>query len=272
MKNYIWYKEHSIFYEIHPSTQNSQPKYILLLHGFLASSYCFRHLIPSLQKEFHVLNIDIPPFGKSSKNKNNLYTYDHIVDAIIFLLDQLQINKVTILGHSMGGQIALRCSYSHKKRVERLYLLAPCSFMHRSIFFSRMISYNPLTPYLAKKFLQSKGVYEVLRQCMYNDQLITKEMLKKYKQPFENNAIYRSIMTWLKDHQGDLTEEQLAMITTPCTIFWGKDDLILPYQLGYDLARCLKKANLYLFEEAGHFLPEEIPFPIISAVHSELKT
>ncbi|SER77843.1 Pimeloyl-ACP methyl ester carboxylesterase [Gracilibacillus ureilyticus] len=272
MTNYIWYKEHSICYEIHPATNISQPNYLVLLHGFLASKYCFRHLIPSLTENNHIISIDIPPFGKSSKNKNNLYTYDHIVKAIFFLLDQLKINKVSIIGHSMGGQIALRCSYYYTERIKKLFLLAPCSFMHPSPLFARLISSNPLIPVIAKKFLKTKGVFEILRQCMYNDALITEEMLEQYKEPFKDEAIYRSIMTWLKDHKGDLVEEQLITIKTPCSIFWGTDDLILPYELGYDLLKCIQNAKLYLFSEVGHFLPEEIPARIVHIIQGELKT
>ncbi|MFC4404814.1 alpha/beta fold hydrolase [Gracilibacillus xinjiangensis] len=267
----IRYKEHLICYDLHHSTEIKQPKYILLLHGFLASKYCFRNMIPSLTKHYHVITMDIPPFGESSKKKNNLYTYDHMVEAIISLLDHLEINQITLMGHSMGGQIALRCSCSHRERVDKLFLLAPCSFMHRSPIFARLVSYNPLAPYIVKKFLRNKGVYEILRQCLYNDQLITREMIEKYKEPFQDNAIFHSIMTWLKDHQGDLLEEQLNTINVPCTIFWGKEDLILPYQLGYDLLRCIKDAKLYLIDNVGHFLPEEIPSIITSAIFADSK-
>ncbi len=44
-----------------------------------------------------------------------------------------------------------------------------------------------------------------------------------------------------------------------CTIFWGKQDLILPYTLGYELLKFLKNAKLILLDETGHFIPEEKP-------------
>lgn len=262
MGRYFWFKGHAICYEFHPSSLAHSDHYIVLLHGFLASKYCFRQLISPLQRKYHVLTIDIPPFGDSSKSKECLYEYDHIVKAIVFLLDQLGIDKTEILGHSMGGQIALRCGYFYPERFSKLILLSPpCCFMQQSPLFAKTMGWNPYAPpFIARGLLRHKGVLEILRHCLYDDTLITDEMLQKYKQPFLNREIYPSIVTWLKDHQEDLHEEQLQKIMHDCTIFWGgKQDLILPYTLGYELLKFLKNAKLILLDETGHFIPEEKP-------------
>ncbi len=265
MGAFVHYKNHAIYYEIH-SCQKPSKEYILLIHGFLASQYCFRHMIPKLSATYNIICMDIPPFGNSSKIKDNLYTYDNMVDAIFFLLNQLNIHKITVLGHSMGGQIAIRCGYRYANRIKELFLLSPCCFMKKSPMFTRLVRYNPLSTYFAKSFLRNKGVREVLRQCIYNDSMITPTMIEAYKHPFEQKEIYPTLLTWLKNHQGDLHEQALKQITLPITIFWGKSDLLLPYELGYHLLSNLQNAKLILYENVGHLLPEEIPQLLVPAI------
>ncbi|WP_163536591.1 alpha/beta hydrolase [Gracilibacillus sp. YIM 98692] len=261
MQKTIPFKGHTICYEIYsPTTQNNNPFSIVMLHGFLASRYCFRHLIHLLKEECQIVTLDIPPFGDSTKNKQCTYTFDHIAKSVIFLMEQLNIDKAHILGHSMGGQIALRCAYYYPERVHSLTVLSPCSFMNQSQIFAKSVSLNPFAPFFIRKLLKRKGVYEMLRHSMYDDDLITEEMLEHYKKPFvHNKMIYPCLVNILKDHQKDLDEDELQKLTTSCTIFWGKEDLILPYLLGYELLKFLPNANLILLNQTGHLIPEESP-------------
>ncbi|SHM92006.1 alpha/beta fold hydrolase [Gracilibacillus kekensis] len=256
MNHMITYQGHHINYQL---IKNPTKPTILLLHGFLASTYCFRKLIPLLEKNYQLIAIDLPPFGKSEKSDSCLYSYDHMVDVISFILRTLDINKITIIGHSMGGQIALRYTFQYKEQIQHLFLLSPTSFMRKSHLFSRFICHNPFSPFIAHQLLKRKGVYEMLRHSMYHDQFITDEMLQQYKEPFLDKKIYPCLIKILNDHQGDLSEYELLNIHTPCTILWGKNDEIIPFTIGYELLRFLPNSSLTLLDKIGHLIPEEAP-------------
>lgn len=263
MKRTIAYKGHMISFTFY---KDSSKPVIILLHGFLASSYCFRKLIPLLKKDFQVITIDIPPFGESEKSNTCLFSYDHMADAIKYLLDDQTIDTAFLLGHSMGGQISLRFAYKYPDYVKQLYLLAPCSFMRHSPWFAKVICHNPLSSFLTRTLLKRKGVYEMLRHSIYRDDIITDEMLEHYKKPFLDKKIYPCIIKILNDHQGDLTERLLVTIDTPTSIIWGKNDEIIPYEIGYELIKYLPNATLTTLDQTGHLLPEEASYYIAKLV------
>ncbi len=80
---------------------------VVLLHGFLSSSFCFRKLIPYLTNEFHVISVDWPPFGKSEKPKRFYYSFKNIAETIIRLLVFLGMNAFMLLGIRWVGKLLL---------------------------------------------------------------------------------------------------------------------------------------------------------------------
>ncbi|WP_373566122.1 alpha/beta fold hydrolase, partial [Klebsiella pneumoniae] len=67
VKRQILINGNEIHYEDYQN--KSAKETIVCLHGFLSSSFSFRRLIPFLNNHYHVLSIDLPPFGKSGKSK-----------------------------------------------------------------------------------------------------------------------------------------------------------------------------------------------------------
>lgn len=99
----------------------------MLLHGFLASKTYWRKLIPVLQKAGHrVVAIDLLGFGASPKPKTIAYSYDDHLAHIKSALDRLDIETpVSLVGHSMGGLLALRYANRHRREVASVCLLHP---------------------------------------------------------------------------------------------------------------------------------------------------
>ncbi|GAE44594.1 alpha/beta fold hydrolase [Mesobacillus boroniphilus] len=87
--------------------QNSDSKETLvLLHGFLSSTFSFRHLVPLLKEDYNVISVDLPPFGKSGKISSFKYSYQNLAATVVELMKSLGIREFNVVGHSMGGQIA----------------------------------------------------------------------------------------------------------------------------------------------------------------------
>ena len=94
-----------LYYEhyVHPTSTET----LVLLHGFLSSTFSFRHLIPLLKEDFNVISVDLPPFGKSGKISGFKYSYQNLATTVVELMESLGIGQFNVVGHSMGGQIAL---------------------------------------------------------------------------------------------------------------------------------------------------------------------
>jgi len=79
---------------------------IVLLHGYLESMLVFESLTEELSRHFRVISIDLPGHGKSERFSDT-HTMDELAVRIRSLLDNLSIEKILLVGHSLGGYVAL---------------------------------------------------------------------------------------------------------------------------------------------------------------------
>lgn len=256
----------TLYYEFYqnPSAKTT----IICLHGFLSSCFCFRHLIHVLKQNYQIVTIDIPPFGKSGKSINFEYSYRNIARTLLKLLDVLEIETGTIMGHSMGGQIALYMINEQQHRFDKAILLASSGYLQRARRFAIFLSYLPIAHMLVKQHLiRTGGIQGNLEQVVHDKTLITEEMKAGYLEPFlKDEAIFRALAKMLRDREGDLPGEILRTITIPCYLIWGENDRIVPLSVGKRLADDLPNARLFIFKETGHLLPEEKPEEISSLI------
>jgi 2-succinyl-6-hydroxy-2,4-cyclohexadiene-1-carboxylate synthase len=80
---------------------------VLLLHGFLGSSEDWQPVIEQLQTGYHVIAVDLPGHGKSLGLPPVSYTFPGMVNELFQLLRTEKIHKISIVGYSMGGRIAM---------------------------------------------------------------------------------------------------------------------------------------------------------------------
>lgn len=258
-KNWLIYQGSRICYQFIRSQNEKEKPFLIFIHGFLSSQYSFRKMIPHLIERYNIITMDLPPFGDSDRIKSFDYSYKNMADLVIYFMDQHKINQATLVGHSMGGQIALTCAYYYEKRIKKLVLLAPSCYMMKTDNFSYLLTRLPFFKLMIRKLLKRKGVHETLRQSVYNESIITEEMLSTYKKPFLDNKMYICLAKMVRDREGDLSESFLSKISTECLIFWGKHDEILPVSIAYQMAKDLPNTELCTFNYGGHLLPEEFP-------------
>lgn len=100
---------------------------VVMLHGWVASAYSFRHELESLPKlGARCVAVDLRGFGLSDKpSAHDSYTLDAYVADLDALLDELSLRRVVLVGHSMGGGIALTYALSRPDRVRGLALVSP---------------------------------------------------------------------------------------------------------------------------------------------------
>lgn len=103
---------------------------IVLLHGYLSSSQYFKSLRKRLSKDHKVISVDLLGHGKSLHKKIDDYSLNTQIDALTHTLNDLVGDeKITILGHSMGGLIATGYAQRYPEKVNRLLLVNPPMFI-----------------------------------------------------------------------------------------------------------------------------------------------
>lgn len=93
---------------------------VVLLHGFCEDSYVweeFRHDL--LEEQYRVIRIDLPGFGQSIAGPRTVEGY---AEAVIAVLDRLHLERVTLIGHSLGGYVGLALAENYADRLRGLGL------------------------------------------------------------------------------------------------------------------------------------------------------
>ena len=99
-------------------------KTIVLIHGLASNAGFWRYAIPLLSKNYRVIAVDLPGYGKSQKSAYP-YTMTWYADQIKRLADELKLSKFVLVGHSMGGQIAITFALKYPGRLDKLVLASP---------------------------------------------------------------------------------------------------------------------------------------------------
>jgi pimeloyl-ACP methyl ester carboxylesterase len=246
-----------VYYEFYPNKLSE--KTFVLLHGFLSSTFTFRHLIPLLKKDYQVLSVDLPPFGKSGKCKRYTYSYKNLAQTVIKLTENLGLKKITFVGHSMGGQIVLNILHTMPELADRAVLLCSSAYLKRFRLPMIFSSYLPYFHLFVKYWFARTGVKRNLQETLYNHSLINDDMINGYLQPFLQNEIFVALTRMIRHREGDLPVEILNQIKTPCLLIWGDNDRSIPLCDGERLNKDLPNSELVVLEETGHAIPEERP-------------
>lgn len=100
---------------------------LLFIHGLGSYLPAWNKNIPELSKHYHCIAIDLPGYGKSSKG-NYEFSMTYYAQVIKEFAEKKEIENLVLVGHSMGGQIALTAALQYPDLVDKLVLIAPAGF------------------------------------------------------------------------------------------------------------------------------------------------
>ena len=260
----------NVYYEFYP--HQTSKKTFVLLHGFLSSTFTFRHLISLLKQDYQVLSVDLPPFGKSGKCNQYVYSYKNLAQTVIQLTKSLGLKKMTFIGHSMGGQIVLNILHMMPDIADKAILLCSSAYLKRSKLPLILTSYLPYFHRFVKYYFARTGVRKNLQDALYNHSIINEEMINGYLQPFLQDEIFIALTRMIRDREGDLPGKVLQQIKTPCLLIWGDHDKSMPLKVGEQLHKDLANSELIILKETGHAVPEERPFEVFEYIKNFLES
>ena len=198
---------------------------LLMVHGYNGSSdYFLPRALPSLAEERPVIAPDLPGNGLSGRLRK--HTFDAYVSFLPRFLDALGVEKADLLGHSMGGQIAIAAAAASPDRFRTLILVDSAGL-------PELIPRRWLVP-----------VRSLADPCMRD--------LSFYPTLIRTALRARAAMAGLGMLRRNGIRPLLCRISLPTLIVWGTRDCIVPPEHGVVMSREIPGAKLALMEGAGH--------------------
>jgi len=231
---------------------------LLLIHGLGASTFTFRRILPELARRFRVVAVDLKGFGFSERPAGD-YTLSAQAALVGQVMDQMGIEKASVLGHSMGGAVAMRLALACPDRIERLILASSASDLelgHR-IWGAAVI--GRLLPLAAPFTLHNRRFRELSLKSGYCDpDRCTEDVIEGYMQPGRVRGYLRALGNTMAHWRRD-PPLRPADVTQPTLILWGAEDRWLPPSRGERLHRLIPDSRLALVGGGGHLFLEEQP-------------
>jgi pyruvate dehydrogenase E2 component (dihydrolipoamide acetyltransferase) len=217
---------------------------VLLLHGFGADLNSWMFTQPSLAEGRRAIALDLPGHGGSSKDVGS-GDADALVDAVDGALAALGIERMHLVGHSMGGAIAALVAAHNPARVVTLTLIAPAG----------------LGPEINAAFIDGfvrmarrRDAVEVLNLLVHDPALVSRTMVEdvlRYKRIDGVTGALESIArAWFAGgRQTHDLRDKVAALAAKVRIIWGRDDRIIPAAHAEGLASHLP---VHVLDAAGH--------------------
>lgn len=239
---------------------------VLLLHGFGASTYTWRHIVPELAQTHRVIAVDFKGFGQSDKPFDERYSVLDQAELLAQLIADKDLRDLTIVGHSFGGGVALRLALEANTRlggrIARLVLLDSIAYQQQIPVFFRLLEV-PLVSQVGVRMVPPEMQTRVALQIAYHDDSkIDPEQVEIYAAPLKTAAGKHAIVQSARQivpKDIDTLPERFKTITLPTLILWCDHDRIVPLDVGIKLRRTLPNSTLRLVEGCGHMPQEEQP-------------
>ena len=245
----------------------------VLLHGYGASSFTWRYWAPVLGRRGHVVLVDMKGFGAAPKPDDGQYGPQHLSDLIYRLLVQRELTRVTLIGHSLGGGVALltalRMLDEGKGRLHRLVLVSGAAYRQRLPRFVALARWPRLSTVLMSLLGPRRLIRLVLRSIVFDKTAVTPSQVEGYADPLRKHGARRALF-WaaaqiVPDDIDDFTV-RFPEIDVPTLALWGRHDRVVPLWVGERLAVELPQAELQILERCGHVPTEELPEESLEAL------
>lgn len=235
---------------------------IVLVHGMFVDSRSWDGVRGKLRDGFRVITPDLPGFGQSEKPPPNRFPYgiDAFSEAVADLYAGLELGRSALVGHGLGGAVALTLAAQHPELVSHLILVGPLSYGERPRFESQLARL-PFVGNLVFKQLVGRGLFRAYfrERLLSPGARVESDRIDAFYDAFNSPAARGSALATLRSAADTRTViARTTRIQTPTLVLWGRGDALYPPSFGPRLAREIRGAAFDLLD-TGHLSQEERP-------------
>jgi pimeloyl-ACP methyl ester carboxylesterase len=243
-------KDCSIFYQQGGLKSSSTP--ILFLHGWGISAKPYQEVLELLAQQHPVIAPDLPSFARSSY-RNLIPDYDSYAKFMLSFLETLNLEQVHLVGHSIGGGIAITLSTMIPDKVSSLVLVDSTGIPSVSI--------PQIVPRRAIEMTAQISIPKLKLQLVDIPQVFSYNLLFN-----TGNVIQALLLSLYKD-----LRHLLPKIKAPCLLLWSKKDLTTPLTVAQEMAAMIPDSRLVTVSEGYHewglWHPEKFASLVLDFIH-----
>jgi len=245
--------------EIRYLESGNSKKTLVLIHGLGASSERWEKVIPLFAKHFRVIIPDLIGFGYSDKPLAD-YTMEFFSSFLENFFTATNIQHPTLIGSSLGGQIAAEYTVVNPQNVEKLILVSPSGVMKKST--PALDAYIMAALYPNEQ--NAKNAFELMENSeKHIDEKIINGFVERMKLP---NAKLAFMSTLLGLKNAKVITTKLQSMTTPTLIIWGANDPVIPIQHADEFVASIKDCRFLRMDNCAHTPYVQDPNSFVSLV------
>ncbi len=225
---------------------------ILMLHGWGSNANLYNSQIDILKAKYRVIALNFPGCG-GSKEPHTPFCVDDYADFVLDFLKSLDINKVTLIGHSLGGRVIIKLMSRKDLPIDVNKIV--------------LIDSAGIKPVGQGKVTMKTRIYKVLRALLGNKlvKTICPSGINWLKTKFGSED-YKNATPMMRDTLVKVVNEDLSDLLKynekDTLLIWGRNDTATPVKDGQQMEKEMKKSALIVIENAGHypFLEQQYQF------------
>jgi pimeloyl-ACP methyl ester carboxylesterase len=241
---------------------------VLLVHGMASSSATWSGVIPALAEGATVIAPDLPGHGESVEAGGD-QSLGSLASSVRDVLLTLGHDRATVVGHSLGGGVAMQFAYQFPHACERLVLVSAGGLGRDVALFLRALAFPGLEliipPAFAPKLHQAgASVVRLLGRIGIHPRPSFEEIWRDYGMLSrkETRRAFFATLRAVIDPAGQrvsATDRLYLAAAVPTLIVWGERDSIIPVRHAEEAHQAIPGSTLEIFERAGHFPQHDEP-------------
>ena len=216
---------------------------LVVIHGGANGAGAWKENLVELSKNYTIYVPDLPGFGHSQPMDGDCYIPE-LVEFIDDFSDKLGLESFHLMGHSLGGGVALSYVLKFPHKIKRLVLISSMCMGREIALWVRFLS--------SSVFCRSIGVaaFGILKAIKW----VAERLFARFEFviPFTRaSMLLGSSITTFKE-QATVLANRLSEIMVPTLVIWGAKDSILPVKHAYAAAQLIPLCQIKVFEDCGH--------------------
>ncbi|HSE71405.1 MAG TPA: alpha/beta fold hydrolase [Nocardioidaceae bacterium] len=254
---------------------------LLLLHGLGCDHTTWLPVVAALSRRYTVIAPDLLGHGKSDKPRAD-YSVGGYANGMRDLLTVLGIDKVTVVGHSFGGGVAMQFAYQFPERTERMILVAPGGLGRdvtpaiRAISLPGFQAAMGLATLPGPRQVMKAGLHVLAQTGLPHTRDLDEvaavvQHLSDRKARAAITHVVRAVVDW-RGQVVTMSDRAYLTHAMPMCVIWGTDDSVIPVRHAGYVAEMAPGATVEVIPNAGHFPHKDHPQRFVKIVNDFIRT